>query len=78
MASQTIYTLPETLITVSGGGQLSGINQGDGSHLVGLDITLNSTAWEPVTIQEVDNDIQFGASGGSRRLAGQIVYEGPT
>ncbi|MEM8578312.1 MAG: Hint domain-containing protein [Pseudomonadota bacterium] len=76
MAQRVIYTLPEGDVTVSGGGQLSGINQGDGSHLVGRDITLNSTAWESVTIDEADGDTGFGDSDNSQNLAGPITYDG--
>ena len=35
MPVYTIYTLEIANITVSGGEQLSGITQGDGSHLMG-------------------------------------------
>lgn len=76
MPIETIYTLEESNISVSGGGQLSGITQGDGSHLVGLTITLNNNDWEPVDID--DNDANFADNDGSQRLEGPIVYDGVT
>ncbi len=70
----TLYTLPESDITVSGGGQLSGITQGDGSHLVGLDITLNSGAWVTVDVDDADSD--FEDNDGGQTLDSTITYDG--
>ena len=42
MPSYTIYSLGESQISISGGAELSGYDQGDGSHLVGETITLYS------------------------------------
>lgn len=73
MPTHTIYTLGEADILVSGGAQLSGITQGDGSHLVGESITLTSRDWE--TIQISDNDSNFNDNDGNQRLDGdQTVF----
>ncbi|MCT8160730.1 Hint domain-containing protein [Pseudoruegeria sp. SHC-113] len=69
-----VYTLPESQITISGGQQLSGISQGSGVHLAGQTITLNSNAWEPVTI--TDTDDFFGDSDSSQTLTNAITYDG--
>ncbi|MEM7075704.1 MAG: Hint domain-containing protein [Pseudomonadota bacterium] len=76
MAIQTIYALGETQISVSGGGELSGQTQGDGSHLQDLFITLNSNAWEAVQIREDDSDTDFDDSDGSQRLDGAQTFDG--
>jgi hypothetical protein len=52
----TVYTLGAANISISGGGSLSGYTQGDGSHLLGRTITLNSNAWQAVQIQDDDNN----------------------
>jgi len=41
MAINTIYTLEESNITISGGEPLSGVTQWNGSHLLGQTITLS-------------------------------------
>ncbi|MCH2163703.1 MAG: Hint domain-containing protein [Marinovum sp.] len=74
MPVTTIYTLEESQVTVSGGEQLSGISQGDGSHLDGLFITLNSNAWREVLIE--DDDANFSDNDGSQRLEGAQAYDG--
>lgn len=76
MPDYSIFTLGESQISVSGGGQLDGVTQGDGSNLVGLEITLNSNAWEEVLI--TDNDPNFQDSDGSQRLNGSQTIDGVT
>jgi len=75
----TIYTLEESNITISGGQQLSGISQGDGSHLVGTTITLDNNDWVAVEVDD-SNDTNFGDSDNSQSLdAGSdpsITYNG--
>jgi hypothetical protein len=74
MPDFSIFVLGESQITVSGGGQLSGITQGDGSHLVGLTITLDSRAWTEVLIK--DNDSDFSDNDGNQRLDGRQTIDG--
>lgn len=76
MADYDIYVLEEDEITISGGGQLDGVTQGDGSHLNGLTITLNSNSWVPVSI--TDDDDNFQDSDGSQRLDGPTTLNGTT
>ena len=75
MAVYTIYTLAESDVTVSGGQQLSGITQGDGSHLQGVTITLNNNNWAAVQVNDSD-DANFGDSDNSQTLANATTYDG--
>jgi len=75
MSNYSIYTLAESLITISGGAQLSGITQGDGSHLMGQTITLNSNAWTVVNIADGGTDTNFSDTDGDQLLNGaQTIY----
>ena len=74
MPIYTNYALGESQISVSGGEQLSGITQGDGSHLVGETITLDSNAWEAVEIDDSEND--FDDSDNSQSLDGPQTFDG--
>ena len=76
MATETIYALEASNVTISGGGQLSGISQGDGSHLDGLTITLDSNDWVSLLLSE--NDGSFDDNDGSQRLDGDQVFDGTT
>jgi hypothetical protein len=69
-----IFTIPESSISVSGGEQLSGVTQGDGSHLVGETITINSSDWIAVTIN--DNDPDFEDNDGNQSLVAPLTYDG--
>ncbi|MEM8777222.1 MAG: Hint domain-containing protein [Pseudomonadota bacterium] len=59
---------------MSGGEQLSGITQGDGSHLDGLTITLDDNLWEGIEVR--DTDPNFADSDNSQRLDGTQVFDG--
>lgn len=74
MPVNTIYALGASQISVSGGAQLSGITQGDGSHLDGLFITLNSNAWEAIEID--DNETSFDDNDTGQRLEGAQSFDG--
>ena len=75
MAVYTIYTLAESDVTVSGGQQLSGITQGDGSHLQGSTITLNNDNCTAVQVDDSD-DTNFSDSDNSQTLANPTTYDG--
>lgn len=75
-ADYSIYFLDESLITISDGGQLDGVTQGNGSHLQDLFITLDSNAWEAVEIS--DDDANFQDSDSSQRLFGDQTIAGTT
>ena len=76
MPIQTIYALGDSEITVSGGGQLSGITQGDGSHLVGLTITLNSNAWEAVDIDDATGDNNLADNDNTQTWIAGETFDG--
>lgn len=78
MANYSIFTLGESQMTISGGGQLDGVTQGDGSHLVGLTITLNSDAWQEVQIRDGGSDTDFRDNDGNQRLDGTQTIDGTT
>ena len=71
----SIFMLPEGLMTVTGttgGSGLDGVTQGDGSHMVGASITLNSNAWVEIEIN--DNDTSFEDNdGGQRTVNAQTI-----
>lgn len=74
MPAYTTYALGASQISVSGGQQLSGFTQGDGSHLVGETITLNSNSWEAVSID--DSESSFDDSDNSQSLNGTQTFDG--
>ncbi len=76
MANYDFWALGEASVTVSGGGQLDGVTQGDGSHLVGLSITLNAANFENLEIK--DNDLDFDDNDGGQRLRGSQSFDGQT
>lgn len=76
MPVETVYALSKTNITVSGGGDLSGINQGTGVHLLGRTITLNNNNWQAMSVN--DNDPAFQDNDGSQTLAGAQTVNGTT
>jgi hypothetical protein len=69
----TIQMLPEGQMSISGA-VLDGVTQGDGSHMIGATVTLNSTAWLAVEI--ADDDADFGDNDTGQRLAQDIVIDG--
>lgn len=77
MPDYDIYVLQEDDLTVSGGQQLDGLTQGDGSHLVGLTITLNTNAWFPVSISDPDDD-NFQDNDGNQTLDDPATLNGIT
>lgn len=75
MPTYSIWVLGEDEITLSGG-QLDGVTQGDGSHLVGRTLTLDSTNWSAISIS--DNDSDFEDNDGGQRLDGAQEVNGVT
>jgi hypothetical protein len=74
MATYSVWMLGASQLDISGGGALSGTTQGDGSHLVGRDITLTSRDWQEVRVR--DDDRNFDDNDGSQRLDGPQVIDG--
>jgi hypothetical protein len=74
----TIYVLPEDQMTIIGA-VLDGVSQGDGSHMVGATVTLNSTAWVPVEINdggESAGSEAFADNDRDQRLANDLTIDG--
>ncbi|MFY0660870.1 MAG: Hint domain-containing protein [Shimia sp.] len=78
MANYSFWALGESHVSVSGGVSLDGITQGDGSHLVGETITLNSNAWEQISVRDRGSDTNFDDNDGNQRLAGSQTFDGTT
>jgi hypothetical protein len=76
MAKYDFWALGETSVTVSDGGQLDGVTQGDGSHLVGRTVTLNYTNFEKLTLK--DNDTNFDDNDPQQKLQQSQTFEGKT
>ncbi len=74
----TLYTLEESNISITDPNDasatpvLSGFNQGSGVHLMGMEITLNSNAWQ--TVDVVDDDANFNDSESGQNLDSDITY----
>ncbi|MEM6595373.1 MAG: Hint domain-containing protein [Pseudomonadota bacterium] len=77
MPTYDLYTLSESNVTISGGEQLDGITQGDGSHLVGQTITLNNNNWVPISITDNDSDFADNAGAG-QNLTNDSTIDGVT
>ena len=78
MANYNVWMLEASNITVGGGQSLSGISQGDGSHLVGETIRLDSNDWLETNIRDGGNDSNFDDSDGNQRLDGSQTIDGTT
>ncbi|QBF31025.1 Hint domain-containing protein [Thalassococcus sp. S3] len=74
MPDYSLFVLDESDLTISGGVVLDGVNQGDGSHLVGQTITLNTPAWTEIQIR--DDDTDFSDNDSSQRLDGAQEVDG--
>lgn len=72
----SVWMLEAADITVSGGKSLSGITQGDGSHLVGETIRLDTNQWLETFIR--DNDPNFDDNDSNQRLDGAQTIGGTT
>ncbi len=75
MARYSIWALGESHVSVSGGGQLDGVTQGDGSHLMGLSLTLNSNSWEELDFRD-RGDRDFDDNDSDQRLRGNQTFDG--
>lgn len=78
MANYSFWALGESQISLSGGTQLDGITQGDGSHLLGATMTLNSNAWEQIWVRDGGSDTNFDDNDGNQRLNGTQSFDGVT
>ena len=76
MQPETIYALGASNVTISDGGSLASSKQGAGSHLVGKTLSLGTSDWS--AIQMEDNDDYFGDNDGNQRLVGKQTFDGQT
>jgi len=76
MANYSIWALGESQLSISGGGQLDGVTQGDGSHLLGLTVTLNSFNFQELFIRDRGSDSNFDDNDGNQRLQGAQTFDG--
>ncbi|MGR3713818.1 MAG: hypothetical protein ACU0A6_11950 [Shimia sp.] len=76
MANYSFWALGESHVSLSGGEQLDGVTQGDGSHLVGETITLNSNSWEQIDVRDAGSDSNFDDNDGNQRLDGAQSFDG--
>lgn len=70
----SVWMLEKGNITVSDGASLDGITQGDGSHLVGRSITLDSNDWLETRVR--DNDGFFDDNDNDQHLDGHQQIDG--
>jgi hypothetical protein len=76
MPVNIVYILGASQLSVSGGVQLSGFNQGAGTHLAGQTITLNSNAWQAMNVFDSSRDASFDDSDASQTLSGAQTVDG--
>lgn len=76
MANYDIWALGESNLSISGGLSLDGITQGDGSHLVGQTITINTANYEQIFIRDRGRDRAFDDNDGNQRLDGAQTFDG--
>lgn len=78
MADFSIWMIGESQISLSGGTQLDGVTQGDGSHLQGQTLTINQGASTQVQISDGGSDTAFADNDGDQRLDGATNIDGVT
>ena len=79
MADYSIWVLGESQISLTGGAVLDGVTQGNGSHLVGESLTINTTNWENVDIADGgSSDTNFADNDDNQRLDGAQTIDGVT
>ena len=78
MARYSVWALGESNLSISGGGQLDGVTQGDGSHLVGLTITIDTTNFEELEVRDPGSDTNFDDNDSNQRLRGSQDFDGVT
>lgn len=76
MANYSVWMLEESNVTISGGKSLDGITQGDGTHLVGETLRLDSNAWHQTFIRDNGPDTKFDDNDGNQRLDGAQTIDG--
>ncbi len=75
MAEYDIYLLDKSSVSFQGSGQLDGVSQGDGSHMVGEVITLSSDPFRPISISD-EGDANFQDNDSNQTLNGAQEIDG--
>lgn len=76
MANYSIWVLGESNISLTGGVGLDGITQGDGSHLVGEDLTINSWNADEVRVRDRGPESFFADNDTTQELRGRQTIDG--
>lgn len=76
MAVYPVWILEKGNISVSGGGSLDGVTQGNGSHLPGRTITLKNNSWLQTFVE--DNDPNFDDNDLTQSLSIAQTIDGVT
>ncbi|WP_170404341.1 Hint domain-containing protein [Ruegeria arenilitoris] len=76
MADYSIFVMGESQLSTSLAQGLDGLNQGDGSHLIGQTITIDTHAATEVFIRDGGNDANFADNDSNQRLDGDQTIDG--
>lgn len=76
MANYSVWALGASQISVSGGGSLGNSSQGEGTHLVGRTITLNSYRFEEILVRDRGSDANFDDNDTDQVLRGRQDFDG--
>jgi hypothetical protein len=78
VAIYTVHLLEESKLTISGGGQLDGVTQGDGSHMLGRTVTINSGPTQAIQVTDgsaSNSDNNFADNDGNQSLTNTISID---
>lgn len=78
MADYSIWVLDEDSVLLPPGVSLDGVNQGDGSHLVGQTLTISNVSGGEIFISDASTDTNFADNDGNQTLNGDQVINGIT
>ncbi len=78
MALYSIWVFPESNISLTGGAILDGVTQGDGSHLVGEFLTINSTDATEIFVDDTGAETNFADNDNGQDLDQDITIDGVT
>ncbi|MEI4234094.1 Hint domain-containing protein [Roseovarius sp. D22-M7] len=76
MANFSVWMLEAGNITISGGQSLSGVTQGDGTHLVGQTLRLDNDDWHQTFLRDNETDKTFDDNDNSQVLDGKQTIDG--
>ncbi|MEO9825992.1 MAG: Hint domain-containing protein [Paracoccaceae bacterium] len=76
MADYSIFVLGESNISLTNGTILDGVTQGDGSHLVGESLTINTTNFTEILISDSGTETNFADNDNGQSLNGAQLLDG--